>query len=64
MGIKIGFIKSSNQVVLKDIDKANRTTDSMIFDIVELKDKDLSLLLFDQNDELSDLQSLFEDEGK
>lgn len=64
MGIKIGFIKSSNQVLLKDIDKANKTTESMIFDIVELKDKELSLLLFDQNDELVELQSIFDDEGK
>lgn len=64
MGIKIGFVRSSNQVILKDIDKANKTADSMIFDIVELKDKDLSMLLFDQNDELDELSSLFEDEGK
>lgn len=64
MGIKIGFVKSINQVVLKDIDKANKTTNSMICDIVELKDKDLGLLLFDEKDELDDLQSLFEDEGK
>lgn len=64
MGIKIGFVKSSNQVILKNIDKANKTTESMIFDAVELKDQELNLLLFDEQDELEGLESQFKEESK
>ena len=64
MTIKIGFLKSSNQVALKTIDRANKTADSIIFDIVELRDQDLNLLLLDQNDDVSELQNLLDDESK
>lgn len=64
MGIKIGFVKSINQIILKDIDKANRSADSIIFDSVELKDKELNLLLFDESDELEGLENTFKEEGK
>lgn len=64
MGIKIGYIKSTSQVIIKDLDTSNKTAESIIFDTVDLKEQDLSLLFFDQDDDLTELQSTFEQEGK
>lgn len=64
MGIKVGFVKSSTQIMLKDIDKINKSINSMIFDATELKDQELNLLLFDPADDLEGLESNFNEEGK
>jgi hypothetical protein len=64
MTIKIGFVKSNSQILLKEVDRVNQTCESKICDSLEIKELDLSLLLFDQKDELDQLQSTFNEEGK
>lgn len=64
MKVKIGFLKSSNQVAAKIINKSDMSMDSIVFDIVELKDHELNLLLLDKNDDVSELQNILDDESK
>lgn len=64
MSIQLGFVKSSSQINLKTIDMANKSVKSQIFDTVELKDKNLNLLLLDSNDELAGIQDSITEEGK
>lgn len=64
MSIKVGFLKSSSQINLKTLDMANESVESQIFDTVELKEKDLNLLLIDSSDELQGIQETLNDEGK
>jgi hypothetical protein len=64
MSIKVGFVKSSSQVILKELDMTTKTVNSHLFDSVELKDKNLNLLLFNSLDDISNLQDTLTEEGK
>ena len=64
MSIKVGFVKSSSQVILKELDMTNKTINSHLFDSVELKDKNLNFLLFSSSDDISNLQDTLTEEGK
>ncbi len=64
MKLRVGYVKSASQINLKEIDTANNTSSSVIFDITELKDRTMNLLLLDHNDELENVQSLLDSESK
>ncbi len=64
MSIRIGFIKSAAQLVIQTLDQANKSTKSIVIDITELKEQDLSLLLFSNEDDLSSVQDILNNEGK
>ena len=64
MSIKVGFVKSNSQVILKELDMTTKTVSSHLFDSVELKDKNLNFLLFNSTDDISNLQDTLTEEGK
>jgi hypothetical protein len=64
MSIKVGFVKSNSQVILKELDMTTKTVNSHLFDTVELKDKNLNFLLFSSDDDISNLQDTLSEEGK
>ena len=66
MGIKVGFIRSASQVILKELDMESKSVESHLFDITELKDKNLNFLMFDsqKTEENESIQDILNDEGK
>lgn len=64
MEIKVGYLKSKNQIALKTIDRVNKSVESILFDALDLKEHNLSALLLDDNGDVSELQTLLEEEEK
>jgi hypothetical protein len=64
MSIKIGYIKSTAQVMIKELDIANRSAKSKIIDITNLKEQNLSLLFFSNEEDMDSIQDVVNSEGK
>ena len=64
MSIKIGFIKSAAQVMIQVLDSTEKSNKSIIIDITELKEQNLSILFFSKDDDLSSIQDILNSEGK
>ncbi len=64
MSIRVGFVKSNSQVILKELDMSSKSISSHLFDTVELKDKNLNFLLFNSSEDISNLQDTLAEEGK
>ncbi len=62
MIISLGFIRSSSQVLIKDLDWTQNSLSSKIIDVTDLPDQNLQGLFIDDNDHFSSLVSLLEKE--
>jgi len=64
MKLRVGYVKSASQINLKEIDTINKTFSSVIFDVTELKERSMDLILLDHNDELDSIQPTLDGESK
>lgn len=62
MIISLGFIRSSSQVLIKDLDWRQNSLQSRLIDVTDLPDQNLQALLVDDNEHFSSLISVLEKE--
>lgn len=62
MIISVGFVRSANQVLVRELNWAQNTIDSKLIDVTDLVDQNLQALFIDDNDHFSSLVSLLEKE--
>ena len=62
MIISIGFIRSANQVLIKELDWLQNSLDSRLIDVTDLADFNLQALFIDDNEHFSSMVGLLEKE--
>lgn len=62
MIISLGFIRSSSQVLIKELNWVQNSLDSKIIDVTDLPDQNLQGLFIDDNEHFSSLVSILEKE--
>lgn len=62
MIISLGFIRSANQVLIKELDWLQNSLQSRLIDVTDLPDQNLQGLLIEDNEHFSSLISLLEKE--
>ena len=62
MIISLGFIRSSSQVLIKELDWTQNSMDSKIIDVTDLPDQNLQALFVDDNEHFSSLVNILEKE--
>lgn len=62
MIISLGFIRSSSQVLIKELNWIQNTLDSKIIDVTDLQDQNLQGLFIEDNEHFSSLVSILEKE--
>jgi hypothetical protein len=62
MIISLGFIRSSSQVLIKELNWIQNSVDSKIIDVTDLPDQNLQGLFVDDNEHFSSLVSILEKE--
>lgn len=62
MIISLGFVRSSSQVLIKDLDWRQNSLQSRLIDVTDLPDQNLQALFVDDNEHFSSLISVLEKE--
>jgi hypothetical protein len=62
MIISLGFVRSSSQVLIKELNWSQNSLDSKIIDVTDLPDQNLQGLFIDDNEHFSSLVSILEKE--
>lgn len=62
MIISIGFVRSANQVLIKELDWLQNSLDSRLIDVTDLPDFNLQALFIDDNEHFSSMVGLLEKE--
>lgn len=62
MIISVGFVRSSSQLLIRDFNWIQNSSETRIIDVTDLPDQNLQALLIDDNDHFSSLVSLLEKE--
>src|SRR5690606_10814748 len=62
MIISLGFIRSSSQVLIKELDWTQNSIESKIIDVTDLPDQNLQALFIQDNEHFSSLVGLLEKE--
>jgi hypothetical protein len=62
MIISLGYIRSANQVLIRDLDWVQNSFESRLIDVTDLPDQNLQGLLIDDNEHFSSLVSILEKE--
>jgi hypothetical protein len=62
MIISLGFIRSSSQVLIKELDWTQNTLETKIIDVTDLPEQNLQALFVDDNEHFSSLVGLLEKE--
>lgn len=62
MIISLGFVRSSSQILLKELNWAQNSLETKIIDVTDLPDQNLQGLFIEDNDHFSSLVSLLEKE--
>lgn len=64
MTIKVGFLKSESQTLVKSLDKMNKSIEGHTVDSEEIKKEALNLLFFENNEMAEELGQFIRDEDK
>lgn len=62
MIISVGFVRSSSQVLVRELDWTQNTIDSKLIDVTDLVDQNLQALFIDDNDHFNSLVGILEKE--
>ncbi|HXH74300.1 MAG TPA: hypothetical protein VNJ08_05000 [Bacteriovoracaceae bacterium] len=62
MIISVGFVRSSSQVLVKELDWNQNTLQSRLIDVTDLPDQNLQALMIEDNEHFSSLVSMLEKE--
>lgn len=62
MIISVGFVRSANQVLVRELNWAQNSIDSRLIDVTDLVDQNLQALFIDDNDHFNSLVGILEKE--
>ncbi len=62
MIISVGFVRSANQILVRELNWAQNSIDSRLIDVTDLVDQNLQALFVDDNDNFSSLVGILEKE--